>query len=487
MLVAGFVLLLALAIYYVVGMGGKHTGNENKAIAQTYCGSCHLFPEPSLLDKATWERKVLPAMGAQLGLDKYGENYFSGPNSRITISNWLKILSYYQAEAPLVIVEKKAYPAPLKDWAGFSVKLPTPIQSATAKTTFIGYNGQDNCLYSADAANKLYKWNAKLQGYPVATLPSPVTSALFTPTETVLTCIGTLAPFEDSSGKMVKLGSSGQSEVATNLSRPVQSLPVDVNRDGLTDYVTCGFGHTYGGLYLLLQDSARHFHKKIIHSQAGASVVDTSDFNHDGWTDLVCLFAQGNEGIWVFVNDHKGGFTVKNILRFPPSFGSTSFQMVDFNHDGRADILYTAGDNGDYSEVTKPYHGIYIYLNDGADKFQPAFFYPMPGCMKAIAGDFRDDGHYDIAAIAFNTKKGNTYPGFLFLEQTGGIRFSVHEPPVSEYGHWLTMDVHDYDNDGKPDIALGNFDFGSNDTGAKAATPQLPFVVLKNNYETSDK
>src|SRR5438309_7912953 len=31
-------------------------------LAQTYCQSCHLFPDPALLDKATWEHGALPEM-----------------------------------------------------------------------------------------------------------------------------------------------------------------------------------------------------------------------------------------------------------------------------------------------------------------------------------------------------------------------------------------------------------------------------------------
>src|SRR5713101_2085527 len=39
-------------------------------LAQTYCQSCHLFPEPALLDKATWENGALPDMAPWLGLVK---------------------------------------------------------------------------------------------------------------------------------------------------------------------------------------------------------------------------------------------------------------------------------------------------------------------------------------------------------------------------------------------------------------------------------
>jgi len=47
--------------------------NEKKGerLANTYCSSCHVFPEPGLLTKKIWETSVLPRMGVQLGLNTF--------------------------------------------------------------------------------------------------------------------------------------------------------------------------------------------------------------------------------------------------------------------------------------------------------------------------------------------------------------------------------------------------------------------------------
>jgi tetratricopeptide (TPR) repeat protein len=48
----------------------------------------------------------------------------------------------------------------------------------------------------------------------------------------------------------------------------------------------------------------------------------------------------------------------------------------DFNNDGYKDILYTCGDNADYSSnVLKSYHGVYIFLNDGHNNFSQKYFF----------------------------------------------------------------------------------------------------------------
>ncbi len=42
---------------------------KSERLARKYCSSCHAFPEPTLLDKKTWEKGVLPQMAFRMGLD----------------------------------------------------------------------------------------------------------------------------------------------------------------------------------------------------------------------------------------------------------------------------------------------------------------------------------------------------------------------------------------------------------------------------------
>ena len=107
-------------------------------------------------------------------------------------------------------------------------------------------------------------------------------------------------------------------------------------------------------------------------------------------------------------------------MSFPVIYGSSSFELDDFNHDGFKDILYTCGDNGDYTgNVLKNYHGVYIYLNDGKNNFTQKYFFPIHGCYKAIARDFDKDGDLDIAAISyFPDLKNQPQESFVYLEQT---------------------------------------------------------------------
>ena len=41
----------------------------------------------------------------------------------------------------------------------------------------------------------------------------------------------------------------------------------------------------------------------------------------------------------------------QELLRFQPVYGSSYFEFADFNKDGHKDILYTCGDNADFSPM----------------------------------------------------------------------------------------------------------------------------------------
>jgi len=472
---------------------------EGQKLALKYCSTCHLPVDPTLLGKETWKNQVLPAMAKQLGLEVWQKNhYFQNERSTVSQGDWMKIVAYYDSLAPEILPQSKPVQNTVIDKTIFSFKFPSEDTNILATTTLVAINKADHHIYTSTADNAdLLKWNTALKKSLVSRLPSPATGILFHKDRNIITLIGEMKAIDNPVGTLVQLETAAGpafTSLTSNLIRPVQTVDGDFNRDGLTDYVVCSFGHNKGGLYLIRQLPGNTFEKIAIREVAGATQALTGDFNQDGWPDVMALFAHADEGIWLFLNDQKGGFKEENILRFPPVYGSSSFQLTDMNKDGKLDIVYTAGDNSDYSRILKPYHGVYIYinkgdLNEGNSKFEKAGFYPVHGATKVIAKDFDLDGDTDLAAIAFFADfKNNPSESFIYFEQNSTKAFpdfTLHNLSINKYGRWICMDAEDMDGDGDVDIVLGNYSKGflNQENFKPDRNEHLPFTILENKVK----
>lgn len=476
---------------------GDLAKNDGKSLSLKYCKSCHEYPEAQFLDKETWVKHVLPAMAPRLGIQVYDDDqYVNNPSAKSALSydEWLKIVDYYSKSAPKALKPAQQPVKPVKDWGVFSLEKPSGYKPLDATTTMIVFDTIERKVYTSDRnSSSIYQWSDKLVQLSAHRYSSPAVDARFAKDATgkehgLFTFIGSMDAVDVFNGFLTDItfndnGTWQDEEITNGLPRPVQSLTADFDKDGLDDFVVCGFGHNTGGLYLYTQLPDKKFEKHVVSSIPGAEQAVTGDFDHDGWPDVACLFSQADEGIWLFLNDHKGGFTTRNLLRFPPFYGSSSFQLVDFNRDGKLDILYTSGDNSDYSRVLKPFHGVYIFLNQGDFKYKKAYFFPVNGATKAVATDFNGDGLQDIAVIAFfSDLKNNPAEGFTYFEQDSPLHFMPHNLPIEHEGRWICMDVGDFNKDGKPDILLGNYSTGFiNQQGVKPGwNPVAPFILLTN-------
>ncbi|KQS33583.1 hypothetical protein ASG33_05835 [Dyadobacter sp. Leaf189] len=490
--VAGLVLsALTIAFAGCKSAGEKKHVEEGRELAKVYCTNCHQLPDPGLLNKATWRDAVLPAMAEKLGIEVLeGNMYLHSKSSALSSPDWQKILAFYETLAPDSLTQiAQKQPEIMKNGL-FSIRKPAE-DSAVASTMLVRIDTATHSVFSGAAMEPaIFSYNAKLRKSLLSKLASPPVD-MHIPAEkgalNLLTCMGGMSASDETKGQVILLEKHPGPKLqflSKGLIRPIETRPIDSNRDGLTDYTICAFGHNQGGLYLLKQLSDGNFTKQVIREMPGATYTNIRDINNDGWPDIVALFAHGDEGIWLFTNDRKGGFTEKNILRFPPVFGSSSFQLADVNQDGLEDIIYTAGDNSDYSRILKPYHGLYIFTNTGNFTFKQTFFYPINGCTKAIAADFDKDGKLDIATIAFFADlKNKSFEKFLIFsqDQKSGV-FTPKRLPVDQLGRWICMDAADWDSDGDIDIALGNFSRGflNQDRVQPDWNTRLPFIILEN-------
>ncbi|GGD55445.1 hypothetical protein GCM10011514_19490 [Emticicia aquatilis] len=460
--------------------------SEGEKLAQTYCASCHLFPEPSLLDKTTWKNNVLPVMAQQLGLQivngeaypdiqKGADGKFESVAS-ITPEEWSKIVAFYEANAPEKLPAQNREPI-LGITDKFSVKPIAIPQSRFPSLTYIKIDSATQQIYAA-SDSMLSIFDKKTSTIFAQKVKETIVDIDFGNTlqkagnrAGYFTNIGILNPNDLAKGSLHSFDFDGKNNfkntgmLLENLTRPVQSIAVDLDKDGLIDQLVCGYGNKNGSLTWHKNLGNNKFQEQIIRPFPGAIKAYIDDVNKDGLPDIWVLFAQAQEGIFLFTNKGKNAegmtqFDTKEILRFSPVHGSSFFELVDLNKDGHKDILYTSGDNADYTTpVLKPYHGVYGYLNDGKNNYKQAFFYPINGCFKALARDFDNDGDLDIATIAyFPDFMNQPKEGFVYLENKGKFAFSATSIKEVNAGNWLVMDAADLDADGDEDIVLGNFD-----------------------------
>jgi hypothetical protein len=293
-------------------------------------------------------------------------------------------------------------------------------------------------------------------------LPSGPVSLTARDSTLYVTLIGRFFPSEAEEGAVLLIpdagGKSAPRPLLEKLRRPTDTVPAHLNTDRREDLIVCSYGNRLGRFSWFEGKEGGGYEEHVLLDRSGAIRADVRDFNGDGRPDIIVMMAQAREGIYLFLNQGRNEFKMETLLEFPPSWGLAGFELVDFNKDGKVDLLVANGDNGDFALPLKSYHGVRLYLNDGGNHFHEACFYPMHGAYKAVARDFDGDGDLDIATIAFYPDFEQERPeSLVYLENLGGMKFDASTCIESSAGRWMVMDAGDLDGDGDEDIVLGSF------------------------------
>jgi FG-GAP-like repeat len=483
----------------------KPSGKSGNELAQIYCGNCHQYPEPSLLDKKTWTKELLPNMGARLGIKTPNYNPFFKmsefdktmieteniypTNPLINEEDWLKIVDFYKKEAPDSLVSPQYSKQNIQLLKGFILKksLATNIPPLLTMTKIDELNKRLNIGTLDGRLLTLSTQKKDIISENVYKFSSPPVGLIQSNNENWLVLgIGQIHPNEQFEGALFQLDlkSKLSTTLIRNLKRPTFMAAIDAQKNE-SGIAICEYGYQKGQL---------SFYKKInqlwdgqlLSDMAGASKVIPHDFNKDGLMDLAVLMAQGNECINIYYAKKDGIFTEKQVLQFPPVYGSSDIQLLDFNKDGTTDILYTNGDNEDFSPILKPYHGVRVFLNDGKDAFTEGYFFSMNGAFQARAADFDSDGDMDIVVSSmFPSDKSKPEAHFLYLEQMQPFKFQPFTLKEATQGRWMTMDIGDADGDGDIDILLGSFviSLAGNSNKNEKREKMLPFLFLENKLK----
>lgn len=455
----------------------EHESVRHERLYQANCASCHIAPKIEHLTKRIWRDHVLPEMGARMGIPNAKPNLLKGMSSleidlvlktgiytkkpMLSQEEWQELSDYIISLAP----DTLKYTVPEVE-NGLKYFVERPVALDNQKGSFITYTEFDKKTKELSIGTM----SGQLLNYDfiddkvaiIGQFSSSVTDHVRIGEKRWVTLIGKLNPSEMVLGSIVSYANEEKKAIASELHRPVDMLLHDFDQDGVDEIVVCDFGHLTGDVSLLVKEDSLGYDKKLIFNMPGVIRAIAADMNKDGKDDIVILASQGREGVYILYQEENLSFRVEKAIGYSPVFGTSWFELVDYNDDGHVDIISVNGDNADYSYIHKPYHGLRIALNDGAGNFKETFFTPIIGATRVVARDFDLDGDIDFGVIStFPDYELAPEQSFVYLEnineKTFTFKFSTSID--SKSGRWMVMDAGDLDQDGDEEIILSSFSY----------------------------
>jgi hypothetical protein len=462
-------------LFHVIDPGfapGVTSAAAGAALSQTRCGVCHLRPEPAVLPVASW-LEVFDHHTRIVGTNRDpSATNLSWPAAslrsyRIAGRELAEVAFFYLSAAP-VSATAAAAPAPATAPAPFAVRAAVPLNAGAPAMYTLAFIAEEPArIVLGNVAERVLEVRGG-DGRERFRVPVPgvVTGLLARPDRYLVTVIG-LDPYSsnDDAGQVAwlprdvfdKPSGALASTLLRNLRRPVHTTAADLDGDGQDELLVEEFGFSDGSLGYYKPDAFGGFMHTTLVDLSGALAARAGDFDGDGKTDVIALFAQATESVLALWGRGGGSFEQQLLVRHHPAYGSNGLLVEDLDGDHAADLVLVNGDSMDLP--SKPLlrdAGVHVLANGGAGRFTEKYFYPLAGAVQAVARDFDGDGDLDVAAISatpdFARRPVET---FVYLENRGAFAFAPRRLPAAQEGCWAAIGAGDVDGDGRPDLVLG--------------------------------
>lgn len=235
---------------------------------------------------------------------------------------------------------------------------------------------------------------------------------------------------------------------------PVAVRAVDVNGDGADDVVAANVRTSpfYQPISVLLSNGDGTFQVERT-SRAGsgdAKDLTVGDLNGDGYTDAVTVTGTDTTGTaTVMLGSGDGTFGVPVALAV--GRGAQAVALGDLNGDGKLDLV-----TGNSPSYLNPGASFSVLLGRGDGAFDARVDYAVDGAPQRIGlADMNGDGRLDVVSSngtdgTFSVWLGN---GDGTLTAAKAASFAI-----GNNTNLRSLGIADFDEDGKPDVALASAD-----------------------------